>query len=223
MGREHEKSQRPFETMRWFPRGVFVDNEEEGFSLPRCPISFLLFLSIIEPRSLFAFRRARDISESLTAIKTLIKCGTKAGVEEKLAGEPLKRVPWGSVEGERTRERGRTSCGESILLRRRLRRPTFSSSDPLFFFPLAFLESLCESTLLEEVFRASQPPAATRFLQLLEFNHSDAVSSYFSRSEARSLPLETIILPTATFHGNIGSRKEIGANKPRCDEEGSIA
>lgn len=80
----------------------------------------------------FALGRVRDISESLTAIKTLINCGVEAGVEEGRAGQALKRVPC-SLEGERTQEEGRTSCGESILLRRRLRRPTSSSSNPLFF------------------------------------------------------------------------------------------
>lgn len=81
--------------------------------------------------SVLRFQTRQGYLRLLTAIKTLINRGVEAGVAEGHAGRTLERVP-SSLEGERTQEGGRTSCGESILLRRRLRRPT-SPSNPLFF------------------------------------------------------------------------------------------
>lgn len=83
-----------------------------------CPLS----------RSFSIFGRVRDIFESLTAIKTLIKWD---GAPRCSRGTYPAEREKGSVRSRRVSEPGReeekTSCGESILLRRMLREPTSSS------------------------------------------------------------------------------------------------
>lgn len=130
MNRSHEKSQRPWgknvrsRCSHWtlkrrlsFSLCILGPSPSQLLSFRPCPLS----------RSFSIFGRVRDISESLTAIKTLIKW-EPYDVAEGRTWSNVKRISWGP-DGEWTRRgRERTSCGESILLRRRLRGPTSSSS-----------------------------------------------------------------------------------------------
>lgn len=100
------------------------------------PHSLFPLLSSSYPfsRSFSIFGRVRDIFESLTAIKTLIKWD---GASQCSGGTYPTEREKGSVRSRRVSEAGRrgerTSCGESILLRRRLRGSISS------FFGLLFL------------------------------------------------------------------------------------
>lgn len=145
MNHSHEKSQRPWgksirsRYSRWtlkrrlsFSLCILGPSPSQPLSFRLCPLS----------RSFSIFGRVRDISESLTAIKTLIKW-EPYDVAEGRTWSNVKRISWGP-EGERTRRgRERTSCGESILLRRRLRGPasssSSSSSSTRFSFSISFV------------------------------------------------------------------------------------
>lgn len=145
MNHSHEKSQRPWGKSVRSRYSHWTLKRRLSFSLcilgpsPSQPLSFRLCpLS----RSFSIFGRVRDISESLTAIKTLIKW-EPYDVAEGRTWSNVKRISWGP-EGERTRRgRERTSCGESILLRRRLRGPastsSSSSSSTRFSFSISFV------------------------------------------------------------------------------------
>lgn len=145
MNRSHEKSQRPWGKSVRSRYSHWTLKRRLSFSLcilgpsPSQPLSFRLCpLS----RSFSIFGRVRDISESLTAIKTLIKW-EPYDVAEGRTWSNVKRISWGP-EGERARRgRERTSCGESILLRRRLREPasssSSSSSSTRFSFSISFV------------------------------------------------------------------------------------
>lgn len=109
----------------------------------------LLFSSYPFWRSFSIFGRVRDIFESLTAIKTLIKWD---GASQCSGGTYPTEREKGSASSRRVSEAGRrgerTSCGESILLRRRLRGSISSFFSLLFlalislFFLLSHLLSL---------------------------------------------------------------------------------
>lgn len=136
MNRGHEKSQRPWRG-RALIRGVVTGHLNDvslHLTLSTFPAS-LLPPSWPFSRSFSIFGRVRDISESLTAIKTLIKWD---GAPRCNGGTYPAEREKGSVRSRRMSEPGRreerTSCGESILLRRRLRGPIFfQSSLPLSF------------------------------------------------------------------------------------------